>query len=145
MSLRPQKASRWFFCFPLVIRKGRYIYNAKVTLITFFSSSSSSSSPGSQTRSCNENCCRKFSHHSLPFGGYDVNSTFIGARRMAVTSNCVNEKEFFPVGTRRGDPNLSNSCRLIPVHCQMMAMEAVKEKFKCFLGIVQCTPNLLSK
>ena len=58
---------------------------------------------------------------------------------MAVTSNCVNEKEFFPVGTWRGDPNLSNYCRLIPVHRQMKAVEAVKENFYCFLGIVHTT------
>ena len=44
------------------------------------------------------------------------------------------KKEFFPVGTQRGDPNLSNSYRLIPVHCQMKAVEAVKDKFNCFLG-----------
>ena len=64
---------------------------------------------------------------------------FGGGSRMAVTSNCVNEKKVFPVGTWRGDPNLSNSYRLIPVHRQMMAVEAVKEKFYCFLGIVHPT------
>ena len=49
------------------------------------------------------------------------------------------KKEFFPVGTQRGDPNLSNSYRLIPVHYLMKAVEAVKEKFYCFLGIVHPT------
>ena len=58
---------------------------------------------------------------------------------MAVTSNCVNEKKFFPVGTRKGDPKYSNSYRHIPVHCLMKAVEAVKEKFYCFLGIVHPT------
>ena len=48
-------------------------------------------------------------------------------------------KKVFPVGIRRGDPNLSNSYRLIPVHRQMMAVEAVKENFYCFLGIVHPT------
>ena len=33
----------------------------------------------------------------------------------------------------------TNPYRLIPVHCQMMAVEAVKEKFYCFLGIVHPT------
>ena len=42
-------------------------------------------------------------------------------------------------GTRRGDPNLSNSYRFIPVHCLMKAVEAVKVKFYCFLGIVHPT------
>ena len=64
---------------------------------------------------------------------------FGGGSRMAVTSNCVNEKKFFPVGIRRGDPKYSNSYQLIPVHRQMMAVEAVKEKFYCFLGIVHPT------
>ena len=64
---------------------------------------------------------------------------FGGGSRMAVTSKCVNEKKFFPVGTRRGDLNLSNSYQLIPVHRQMMAVEAAKEKFYCFLGIVHPT------
>ena len=58
---------------------------------------------------------------------------------MAVTSNCVNEKKVFPVGTRRGDPNVSNSYRHIPVHYLMKAVEAVKENFYCFLGIVHPT------
>ena len=64
---------------------------------------------------------------------------FGGGSRMAVTSNCVNEKKFFPVGIRRGDPKYSNSYQLIPVHCLMKAVEAVKEKFYCFLGIVHPT------
>ena len=58
---------------------------------------------------------------------------------MAVTSNCMNEKKVFPVGTRRGDPKVSNSYQLIPVHRQMIAVEAVKEIFYCFLGIVHPT------
>ena len=58
---------------------------------------------------------------------------------MAVTSNCVNEKKNFPVGIQRGDPKYSNSYQLIPVHCLMKAVEAVKEKFYCFLGIVHPT------
>ena len=48
-------------------------------------------------------------------------------------------KKVFPVGTWRGDPKYSNSYQLIPVHRQMMAVEAVKEKFYCFLGIVHPT------
>ena len=58
---------------------------------------------------------------------------------MAATSNCVTEKKFFPGGIRRGDPKYSNSYQLIPVHRQMMAVEAAKEKFYCFLGIVHPT------
>ena len=48
-------------------------------------------------------------------------------------------KKVFPVGIRRGDPKYSNSYQLIPVHRQMMAVEAVKENFYCFLGIVHPT------
>ena len=49
------------------------------------------------------------------------------------------KKRVFPLGTWRGGPNLSNSYRLIPVHFLMKAVEAVKVKFDCFLGIVHPT------
>ena len=83
--------------------------------------------------------------HVVTLADDDTNSILfmtevsVKSRRMAVTSNCVNEKEFFQLETRRRDPNLSNSYRLIPVHCLMKAVEAVKVKFYCFLGIVHPT------
>ena len=63
---------------------------------------------------------------------------FGGGRRMAVTSNFVNEKSFSSWNPERR-PDVSNSYRLIPVHRQMMAVEAVKEKCYCFLCIVNPT------
>ena len=58
---------------------------------------------------------------------------------MAVTSNCVNEKKFFQLEPGEETRTFPILIEFIPVHCLMKAVEAVKVKFYCFLGIVHPT------